>query len=65
VCIFIASNYDIPLVETIGKIFISMLITISVAIFVKSIINLHNGKIKLLSEKDKGVEAIIEFYRQK
>jgi signal transduction histidine kinase len=32
---------------------------------VKSIINLHNGKIKLLSEENKGVEAIIDFYCQK
>jgi signal transduction histidine kinase len=32
---------------------------------VKSIINLHNGKIKLISEENKGVDAIIEFYCQK
>ena len=32
---------------------------------VKSIINLHNGKIKLLSDVNKGVKVIIEFYRQK
>jgi len=32
---------------------------------VKSIINLHNGKIKLLSDGKNGVEAVIEFYCQK
>ena len=32
---------------------------------VKSIINLHNGKIKLISEENKGAKAIIEFYCQK
>ena len=32
---------------------------------VKSIITLHNGNIKLISEENKGVEAIIKFYCQK
>jgi signal transduction histidine kinase len=32
---------------------------------VKSIINLHNGKIKLISEENKGAKAIIKIYCQK